>query len=484
MPHAALHLPALPLQALLRDDPALVGKPVAVVAGEGRHACVLHASPEAEGVASGLPTPLALSRCAGLRLLPRRPEAETEAQRVLLAAGFTLSPRVENTRAGLVTLDLQGHDPARTRTAARTLCAAFPGQGLDVRIGISTTPLLAELAALRAEPLLEVGEPAAFLAPLPIAAVSPLPAHAALLAKWGIHTLGDLVALPKAALAQRLGTEGALLWERASGEAVRVLALAEAPRTFAAAWACEPPVETLEPLLFRLQRFGERLAAELRAAQLVASSLALTLLLEDGKEQRREFRLPEPSGDPAVWLRVLHTHLGTVRTAARITGVRLVAEPVRPPERQEGLFDTGLRDPLAFWETLARVGALVGEGRTGCPALVDTHRPDTVVLERPPETLAPAETALLHPKLGYKLRRYRPPRPVEVTLDDGTPAALLGHTPPRGRIVETAGPWLSGGDWWTPEAWWRETWQVRLAEGGCYQLIRSGAGWEIEGMLD
>ncbi|MDX2187954.1 MAG: DNA polymerase Y family protein [Opitutaceae bacterium] len=483
MSFAALHLPSLPLQALLRDDPALVGKPVAVVAGEGRHAAVLHASPEAVQVSPGLPTPLALSRCPGLTLLPRRPDAETEAQRLLLAAGFTLSPRVENTRAGLVTLDLQGHDPGRTHTAASTLRLGFAAQGLDVRIGISTTPLLAELAALRADWALEVTDTSAFLAPLPLATVSPQPAQASLLAKWGIHTLGDLCTLPKEAIAQRLGTEGALLWERASGEATRVLHLVNPPRTFAASWDCEPPVETLEPLLFRLQRFGERLAAELRAAQFAASSLALTLCLEDETDVRREFRLPEPSVDPSAWLRVLHTHLGTVRTTARITGVRLVATPVRPPQKQEGLFDAGLRDPLSFWELLARLGALVGDSRVGTPRIPDTHRPDAVELVRPLEALEPLEREPLHPSLGYKLRRYRPPRPVEVSLVDGQPATLMGGAL-RGKIVEAAGPWMTGGDWWKPEAWWRETWQVRLEGGGCYQILRSTGGWQVEGMLD
>lgn len=483
MPFAALLLPALPLQALLRDEPALAGRAVAVTEGEGRRARVLHAAASAVGLEPDLPVTLALSRCPGLVLQPRRPAAETEAQRLLLAAAFALSPRVENTRGGLVTVDLQGAEPSRVEAAARALLASLVPAGLTVRIGVADTPLLAELAASSAADYLAVRDSRAFLAPLPLAAAGPRPDHAELLAKWGVHTLGDLCALPKGDVAQRLGTEGVALWERAAGEATRVLHLVEPARTFAAAWDCETPVETLEPLLFRLQRYGERLAAELRAGSLVASSLALTLLLEDETELRREFRLPEPCGDAAVWLRVLHSHLGTVRTSARIAGLRLTATPVRPPQRQEGLFETGLRDPLAFWETLARVAALVGPEAVGMPVLADTHRPDRLHLARPPETLPPPGPAPVHPNYGYVLRRYRPPRPVQVMLEQGQPVALLAPEP-GGAITAVAGPWLTGGDWWSPEAWWEETWHIQLADRSLYQLSRRAGGWALDGELD
>ena len=84
---------------------------------------------------------------------------------------------------------------------------------------------------------------------------------------------------------------------------------------------------------------------------------------------------------------MLHAHLDTVRTASRVAGVRLVASPARPPARQQGLFDTGLRDPASFWENLARVAAIVGDERVGTPVPGDTHRPDAFSMERPAEAV-------------------------------------------------------------------------------------------------
>jgi protein ImuB len=483
MNYAVLLVPDFALHALRRGDAGLCDRAVALVAGDGSKARVAEVSPEARGVAPGLAAALAMSRCPGIILRQRDPAAEVEAHRLLLAAAFTLAPRVESTGGGCCTVDLQGADPARTEALMRLLGAELAGAGLPARIGAGPTPLLASYAARCAEPVLVVRDTAAFLAPLPLAFADPSPGQDEILRGWGISTLGGLTALPKAEVGRRLGTEGVLLWERAAGETARVLRLVEPARSFAAEWAYEPPVESTEPLLFKLRRFAERVALELRGAGFVAERLSLTLLLEDGTDHRREFRLPEPGADVEGWLRILNAHLGTVRTDARVAGVRLVAAPARPPEKQDGLFDTGLRDPAAFWENIARIAAIVGDDRVGTPAPVDTHRPDAFVLEKPAEAVAASMEEPVHPPCGPTLRRFRPPWPVRVVCDEGAPVRLEeGRL--EGEVCAALGPWHSEGDWWKSQAWAVETWQVEMAGGGLYQLARTDAGWCVEGMLD
>jgi len=483
MNYAVLRVDDFALHALRRSDPALAGRPVALIAGEGRQATVAEVSVEAADAAPGLPVTLAMARCPGLLLRPRDPGAELEAGRLLLAAAFTLAPRVEHTAAGCCTVDLQGADPVRTEAQMRRCGAELARLGLPAKIGAAATPLLAAYAARCAEPVRIVRDARTFLAPLPIAAAGPAPLHEEILRGWGIRTLGALTALPKAEVGRRLGTDGVALWERAAGETLRVLRLVEPSRTFAAEWSYAPPVESVEPLLFRLRRFAERIALELRAAGCVAENLALTLRLEDETDYRREFRLPEPDGDVDRWLRILHAHLETVRTAARVAGVRLVATPVRPPEKQDGLFDTGLRDPALFWENLARLGALVGGDRVGTPVMADTHRPDTFTLQKPADTVPAPAPPTVHAPRGPVLRRFRPPAPAQVVLAADRPTALESE-PARGAIRAVAGPWRAAGDWWKPGAWAVETWHVELAGGGIYQLARTADGWAVEGLLD
>ena len=482
MNYALLLVPDFSLHALLRSEPALAGRPVALFAGEGRHAIVTAATPEATEVAPGLAVTLAMARCPGLVVRSRDWQADVEAERLLTAAAFTLSPRVEWTAPGARTVDLQGANEAQTESEMRWRVVELASAGLPARAGAGPTPLLADYAARQADPVLVVRDPRAFLRTLPLAGAAPTAAQAGILEGWGIRTLGDLTALTKGDVGQRLGTDGVALWERAAGEATRVLKLVEPVQTFVAEWTYDPPVESIEPLFFKLRRFAERVAMELRGAGFVAEALTLTLQLEDETDHRREFRLPEPGADVDSWLRVLQTHLAAVRTAARVTGVRLGAAPARPPAQQSGLFDTGLTDPASFWENLARVGVVVGDGRVGTPVRADTHRPDAFALEKPAATVpAPAPPALHEPR-GPVLRRFRPPWPATVRLDAERPVAVAGAL--AGPIVTAAGPWRVSGEWWQPAAWAVETWQVELATGGVYQLARTADGWCVEGVLD
>ncbi|HWA86946.1 MAG TPA: hypothetical protein VG710_12030, partial [Opitutus sp.] len=424
MNFAVLFAPDFALQAVRRADPELRGKPVALVLGEGRKAVVAQASAEAREVTPGLAVTLAFARCPGLVVRPRDPGAEAEATRLLLAAAFTLSPRVEHTDDGWCTIDLQGTDAARSADQLRACVVELAAAGVAVRAGAAATPLLAYYAAQRAQPVCVVQDAKEFLQPLPLDVAEPTTTHAEILRGWGIATLGQLTALPKDEIGKRLGTEGVRLWERAAGEATRVLRLVEAEKTFMAEWEYEPPIESMEPLLFRLRRFAECVALELRGASVVAERLSLALRLEDDNEHRRDFRLPEPSANVEAWMRVFHAHLESVTTAARVVGVRLVALPARPPEKQDGLFETGLRDPALFWENLARVGAIVGDDCVGTPVVLDTWRPDAITLEKPAETVPPPEDDPVHPPRGLTLRRLRPPWPARVECAAERPTAI------------------------------------------------------------
>src|SRR5690606_13072103 len=88
------------------------------------------------------------------------------------------------------------------------------------------------------------------------------------------------------------------------------------------------------------------------------------------------FRIPSPTGKIQTLFRMLQTHLETLRTDSPIGAVRLTATPCNPVTHQFGLFETALRDPNRFAETLARVTALCGPDRAGSPVIEPTHRAD------------------------------------------------------------------------------------------------------------
>src|SRR5881392_2940982 len=121
-----------------------------------------------------------------------------------------------------------------------------------------------------------------------------------ILHKWGIHTLGQLVALDKEQLAARLGPEAVRMWERANGQSHRVLKLVRPPESFEENFEFEHEIETAEPLLFMLRRFLEQLALRLNSIYLVAKELTLTITFSDSRQVRYETDSSDWRNEPAV----------------------------------------------------------------------------------------------------------------------------------------------------------------------------------------
>jgi protein ImuB len=483
---AVLHLEDFFLQAILRTEPALQAQPVALLADEGRGSSVQSCTPlaRAAGVRPGFSVPRAQARCPALAVRTRQPKLEREAEAALLAAAFSVTPHVEVTSPGVCTLEVTQLAAARRTPALQLAIGELAALGLVASLGVAATPLLALYAARHAPPGQILEGSRDFLTPLPLAAAEASPELTEILTTWGIRTLGQLTALTKADVTHRLGREGLALWERAAGETTRPLHRATPAREFVAAFDCEEAMETLEPLLFILRRFVDRLALELRNAHLAALGLELTLNLADETAHDYSIRLPEAVTDADLLFRALHTYLETLRTTAAIEGVRLRVVPGRSTVRQQGLFDGGLRDPHGFADTLARVMALVGSDRVGAPLCANSHRPDSFKLESPPATLPSLPNDFQHPPRGLALRRHRPPLPAKIELAGRTPGYIWTDRM-HGAVSRVDGPWHGSGDWWqTDTHWQREEWDVELAGGGLFRLLRTPEGWFLEGEYD
>ena len=489
--YAAILLPQFPLQAVLRLREEMLAQPIAVVEGSTEKGRVLEmtASAEAGGVLRGMASTQALARCPALRIWSRSPAQEQVLSDLLMEVAGTLSPLIEATGEGLCLVDLRLRKECDWSAWALQVVERFATLQLRARIGVASNPDLAALAATRAEPALVVQHPGAFLADIAVAEVDAPPDLLAVLRDWGIGHLGDLARLPRGEVIERLGPEAGTLWERAAGRAQRELRFVRPSEVFAEAFDFEQPIETIEPLLFILRRQLDQLALRLREVHRVVAQMTLTLPLDGGTPYERIFTVPTPTGDVDVLFRILHTHLESLRLEQQPAGVRLLIAPVIADAQQFQLFESPLRDPNRFGETLGRLKALVGDGQVGVARLENTHRPDafqlispqfekSTIQEDPPAV--PASTLAL----GLPLQRYRPPLPAQVRMHRHMPAMVFFEKAGSSEIVDVAGPYRGSGNWWDRGAWSVEEWDIALDNGALYRLSKHQDSWFVEGCYD
>jgi protein ImuB len=404
----------------------------------------------------------------------------------LTALGFEFSPVVEQTAPDTVTLDASGLD--RLWGFPQDVAAAMARRASEIRvkanIALAANPDAAICAArgFAGVSIVPQGDEAKFLGPLPLAWLAPSPELLETLERWGIRRFRDLAALPPLGIAERLGPEGLRLRELARGEAERKLVPLDPPLEFEDAIELEYPVELLEPLAFLLARLLNGLAARLATRALATDELRLRLKLENRATQERTLRLPVPSLDTRAFLKLWQLDLAAHPPEAPILHIWMGMNPVKPRAAQGGLFVPLAPEPVKLELTLARIQAIVGEGRVGAVEVVDTHRPGEFRMGRLTDDKRRSSVPLgLGP--GLALRRFRPARAARVALASGQPGFVAAENI-RGKVLEFAGPWRTSGDWWTSNPWARDEWDIALSDGALYRIYCEPSGWFVEGSYD
>ncbi len=317
----------------------------------------------------------------------------------LAAVAFDFSPLVEQTAPDTAVCDVAGLD--RLFGAAQELAAALARRaaesGAQAAIALAANPDAAICAArgFMGVSIVPQGDEAKFLGKLPVALLGPSAELQETLERWGIRRFQDLAALPPLGIAERLGAEGLHLRELARGEAERKLTPIEEPPRFEEYLDLEYPVELLEPLEFLLARLLNGLTTRLAARGLATNELRLRLHLETRATHERTLRLPAPSLDGKSFLKLLRLDLAGHPPAAPIERIKLGVNPVKPQAAQGGLFVPAAPEPVKLELTLARIQAIVGEGRAGCPELLDTYRPDAFRMQKPGDRLHCPKAPLL-----------------------------------------------------------------------------------------
>jgi protein ImuB len=419
MSFACVYIPEFVLQSALRAEPELRKCATGILDGNPPFVVVIAANPQARalGLAAGMTKVQALE-IPGVTYRQRATAHEDAAHQALLDLALAFSPRIEDSGADLVTLDLQGLLPifGSFGNLARGVWEQAAKFGLGVNVAVGSNPDAAQLAARGFEgvTVLEAAEESARLAELPVKALNAPAEILETLEYWGIRTCEALARLPREELSERLGQPGMLLQELAKGTRRRALIPTQAKLEFEETIELDTAVGELEPLAFVFSRMLGQLCERLAARALAPIAIGLKMWLEPGEEQIFEIapemrkrtakatlkpmlnskrggaetterqdllvyehtlRLPLPMRDSKALLRLWRLHLEVHPPASPVVKIQMRAEPAAPRVVQAGLFTPVAPDPEKLEITMARTAHLVGKENIGAAELPDTHRP-------------------------------------------------------------------------------------------------------------
>jgi len=509
---ACLLVPDLCLVAALRSQPELAGRPVAVASGAGARCELLSASPEALhcGVRPGQTLAQAQTLCAALAVCRVSPTAEQAARQALCDAALAFSPRAELAppAAGLLAREAAAYLDASGITAlfaseagfAAALGARAQQLGLPAAVAVASSRRVAHIAArLAATPcdgrsvreasthIVPPGGEAHFLAPLALELFDPDDSLGESLTRFGLRRLGDLLALPRRALATRLGPR-ALEWlALLRGESVEPPLPRVASRRLVEAIDLEHPIEQLQPLRFVLQGLLSRLLARLEARRLGCGDLVMRLDLVSGAREVRRGGVAAASLDLRVLLRIATHTLEAQPPRDAVVALHLETQGRAPRRDQLDLFRPAGPAPAALDQTLAELESLCGAQRVGAPVAPDALHPSAFAMApfapapaRAGDANAPDFTATL------ALRALRPPVPARVRLHRHRPV-LIDSAVAHGRVVRLAGPWRTTGSWWSREDRFAfDSFDVQTESGSVARLRLDHVrrSWQIDAVYD
>lgn len=500
--YASFHFPDLALHCLLAGSDEHTGQPVALLSEgerEKSHLTAINEIARSYGLTRGMRTTHALCRCADLVFLDRDVHAEKKARTELIDFAESFTPDFELTTPESLVLDLSTllFDSSQAWIEHALRRAIY--LGLPLHLAIDETPDFAHLRSLSRRTsawvahdrelelhlsggevdifslrLAEIHSPAGFYLP-----------QQDLLKLWGIDTLGDLAALPRQGLGERLGRDLLRIHDILHKKPSRLLKLERPSQNFASSHGFETPVENFEPILFVARRLFQALCNRLRANQRATRQIDLALNYEDGPTYRKTLKLSEETLDPNVLLRSLHTQLDGLRAIGRVEAFELELIAVVPRQKQQDIFHRGLKDAGQFADTLQQVSALVGHDRVGVPQIADTHRPDRFSLTPLDVTEKKTPLACSQPCHHLAMSRFRPAVEVSVVTEkrEGCDVPLAVLTGPhQGHIQSRRGPFPLSGSWW--ERTWQEMqWDAELEGQVLVQLTqKSATQWELNGI--
>jgi nucleotidyltransferase/DNA polymerase involved in DNA repair len=210
----------------------------------------------------------------------------------------------------------------------------------------------------------------------------------------------------------------------------------------------------------------------------------------------RTIRPAIPTLDRPLLLKMLQLDLEAHPPDGAVVRLELTAEPGDTSRIQLGLFAPPMPEPTRFEDTYARIISVVGEGNAGRITSLDTNACESFRIERfklPAALTLGPEPRQSHSVPTAALRRMRPSVELRVSVADRQLRRFIFEARTF-NVVRCYGPWRSSGDWWRPEVWSADTWDLAARPADApddgellvclvaHDLLRDR--WLLEGIYD
>ena len=302
---ACLTISAFSLRAALRESPELRERPVALASAAGERPLVGPCTRTAEeaGVRSGMRLSEALATCPDLHLVEQDPAAVEAEWELILRRLEDVGLAVEPAEPGCAYFETRGIErlAGGVRAAVQRALDAV-GPVWEPRVGVADRRFAA-LAAASVAPagralLVDDAETELFLEPLPLHLLPLSPERRAELSELGVQKLGQLARLPRAAVADRLGADGADAWRLARGEDEGRVTPRRPPAELAETLEFPEPLANELTLARALAVLVERLLAREERGGRMPRRVAVSARLVGGGSWRRTATLREATANP------------------------------------------------------------------------------------------------------------------------------------------------------------------------------------------
>ncbi len=469
----------------------------AALATEGPHGRVVHAAnrlASLAGVVIGARVVDMQTLCPGLRVEHVDTRGDLAALGRLALWARRWCPWTAADGADGLILDTSGADHLWGGEAAmlEQMEADFSAQGLSARVALASTRgaawALARFGAIR---------PVSFgpmdLAPLPVAALRLGPETVRLLDRLGLKRIGDLMEMPRAALARRFTRTDAsnnplIRLDQATGRLDEPVAGPEAPPVFRVTLRLAEPI--LDPV-HHLPDLCRRLRDKLDVAEVGARRLVLNVFRTDAEMRQIAVGTALPIRDPDHMIRLFSERIERLDPGFGFDLIVMEATRTDPLRASQTGLDGTCDNTADFAQLVDRLTARFGPGRIFQTAPRASHIPERSQIRIAPLAVAPSRSG----PVCRPLRVFDPPEEIRVlyTVPEGPPVQFVW----RRRIVSVVryqGPERISPEWWHDRSGTRlrDYFRIEDPEGRRLWVYREGLAddergpaprWFLHGMF-